>query len=86
MCASTEYSATRRHASVVGDMFVSCKVHGLAVKQGGTADKLFIRPWQNVCRGFFYFDLFVRCSCEQVRPAANSIFHHLPRTDTLTSL
>ena len=25
------------HASVAGDMFVSCEVHGASVKQGGTA-------------------------------------------------
>ena len=34
-----------RHALNVGDMSVSCKVHGLPMNQGGTADK-FIRPWQ----------------------------------------
>ena len=36
-----EYSATRGHASVAGDMLVSRKVHGsTAVNQGGTADRL----------------------------------------------
>ena len=39
--AKAEYSATRRHASVAGDMLVSRKVHGsTAVNQGGTADRL----------------------------------------------
>ena len=39
----TEYSATRRYASVTGDMSVSRKVHGFTVNQGGTANDS-IRP------------------------------------------
>jgi hypothetical protein len=34
--AKAEYSATCGHTSVAGDMLVSCKVYGIAVKQGGT--------------------------------------------------
>lgn len=38
----TEYSATRGHASVAGDMLVSRQGHRvIPMKQGGTADKLF---------------------------------------------
>ena len=40
---SAEYNATCGHTSVAGDMFVFRKVHGIAVNQGGTANKL-IRP------------------------------------------
>ena len=39
MWKSTEYSATRRHASFAGDMIVSRQAHGFfPVNQGGTAD------------------------------------------------
>lgn len=44
MWMSTEYAATRRHASVAGDMQVSRQAHGaFPVKQGGTADSR-VRP------------------------------------------
>ncbi len=44
-CAfSTEYSATYRHALVVGGMSVSFKAYTFCVNQGGTADNKFIRP------------------------------------------
>ena len=39
-----EYSATRGHASVAGDIQVSRKGRPEAANQGGTADKVFIRP------------------------------------------
>ncbi len=42
--ASAEYSATRGHASVAGDMLVSRRGHDFFVNQGGIADKYFIRP------------------------------------------
>ncbi len=41
MRAIAEYSATRGHALVAGDMSVSCKAHGIAVNQGGTANKAY---------------------------------------------
>lgn len=45
MRESAEYSATCGHTLVAGDMLVSCQVYGvMAVNQGGTADKVFIRP------------------------------------------
>ncbi len=40
----TEYSATCRHALVVGGMSVSFKAYTFCVNQGGTADNKFIRP------------------------------------------
>ncbi len=41
----SEYSATQQASVIAGDMLVSCKVHEhRLMKQGGTADKLFIRP------------------------------------------
>lgn len=42
-----------RHALIVTGMSVPAKVHG-NVKQGGTADKLFIRPWQKLLPGIFF--------------------------------
>ena len=42
--AIAEYSATRGHALVAGDMLVSRREHDPFVNQGGIADKLFIRP------------------------------------------
>ena len=50
MWKSTEYSATRRHASFAGDMIVSRQAHGaFPVNQGGTAGdfEFDARPWQN---------------------------------------
>ena len=62
---SAKYSVTSWHALVVGDMFVSCKVHSClsAVNQGGTTDKYYSSLTDVlVCQGRFCFiSSFGRC-------------------------
>ena len=61
---SSEYSATRGHASVAGDMLVSRRVYSFSVKQGGTADyvdssltdSLFLH---GICQGFFLSQKYI---------------------------
>ena len=53
--ALAEYSATYGHTSVVGDMMVSRKVHGTAVNQGGTANRLYSSLTDPLLSRRFYF-------------------------------